>query len=212
MIRRAVLLADGPSDLPLANHIEQICLDGGWEVTIEPIDPRLLPNSVDRTVEGRFAFLVGQDIRFDVAFVHRDAEAQDPDHRRREIADAAVAAGVPCPVIPIVPVRMTEAWLLLDEEAIRHVAGRPSVKAQLDLPTVGEVERLSDPKQQLSEVLLAASGTSGRRRNQFIRDFGRHRGQLLARLDPAGPVSKLKAWQRMRADILSTFATLDRQV
>ena len=32
----------------------------------------------------------------------------------------------------IVPVRMTEAWLLLDESAIRRVAGRPHGDEPLD--------------------------------------------------------------------------------
>ena len=53
----------------------------------------------------------------DVLFVHRDAEGQAPDLRRKEIADALRFARVTH--IPVVPVRMTEAWLLADGAAIQ---------------------------------------------------------------------------------------------
>src|SRR5580658_2127460 len=48
----------------------------------------------------------------DVLFVHRDAEAQPPELRRQEIATAL--RQTPIRHIPVVPVRMTEAWLLAD--------------------------------------------------------------------------------------------------
>jgi hypothetical protein len=88
-MRRAVqgvFLADGPSDLPLAPHLERLCLDIGAEITLTPVDPRLLPKGVGRTVEGRLRYLVAQDARLDIAFVHRDSEAQDPALRVDEIA------------------------------------------------------------------------------------------------------------------------------
>src|SRR5579863_5402046 len=58
----------------------------------------------------------------DLLFVHRDAEAQAPQLRSAEI-NAAVEeiwrAGVaPIPHVCVVPVRMQEAWLLIDESAI----------------------------------------------------------------------------------------------
>jgi hypothetical protein len=36
--------------------------------------------------------------------------------------------------IPVVPVRMTEAWLLADEFAIRSAPGNPNGTQSLDLP------------------------------------------------------------------------------
>ncbi len=210
-MRRAVqgvLLADGPSDLPLASHLERLCLDSGAEVTLTPIDPRLLPRGVGRTVEGRLRYLVTQDIRLDIVFVHRDAEAQDPSLRVDEIAGGASAAGVACPVVPVVPVRMTEAWLLLDELAIRRVAGRPSGRTNLELPRVNAVERLADPKAALKDALLIASEERGRRRERVVRDFDRHRSLLLERLDTLGPVTQLVSWQRMVAAVASGLTQL----
>ena len=63
-----------------------------------------------------------------VLFVHRDAEAQPPALRREEIATAL--HGVSIGHIPVVPVRMTEAWLLADESAIRSAAGNPNGEPQ----------------------------------------------------------------------------------
>lgn len=124
MIHQGLFLADGPSDLPLARHLERLCADRGVRVTITPVDPRLLPNG-DKSVAGRLRFLVGEGSRPHLAFVHRDSENQQPTARWTEIHDGARSGGLTCPVVPVIPVRMTEAWLLLDEAAIRQVAGVP---------------------------------------------------------------------------------------
>jgi hypothetical protein len=92
---------------------------------------------------------------------------------------------------------MTEAWLLLDEQAIRQVAGNPNGRANLGLPTFREIERVADPKARLRECLLAASDATGRRRDMVRNRFPEHRRQLLQRLDPNGPVASLKAWQAL---------------
>ena len=204
---RGVFLADGPSDLPLGEHLSSLCVERGVELVLTSIDPHRVP-STGRSVEDRLRFLLKEGDGFDIAFVHRDAESAPPDNRRAEIAAGASAAGVEAPIVPIVPVRMTEAWLLLDEMEIRTVAGKPRSTTQLNLPHHREVERLSDPKARLADVLLAASCTQGRRREQFKRDFPRHRALLLRRLDLLGPVTKLTAWQRLQSDLDAALASL----
>jgi hypothetical protein len=207
MTYRGLLLSDGASDGPLARHLERIAADLGGDISLLWVDTRLA--NIGLTVAARMAFLVGLDANPDILFVHRDAEAQNPSWRFEEIASGATAAGVPWPVVPIVPIRMTEAWLLLDESAIRSVAGRPTGRAPLPLPTLREAERLADPKRRLMEVLLAASETSGRRGHQFKRDFDRHRALLIERLDTEGPVSRLSACNRTcRASVALTAAQL----
>jgi len=114
-------------------------------------------------------------------------------------------------VVPIVPIRMTEAWLLLDEEAIRMVAGRPSGVEPLGLPTASRVEAVADPKARLRSALEMACGPSGRRLRKFKRDFPAHRRQLLERLDRSGPVRKLSAWQALEADTARAMAFLRGQ-
>jgi hypothetical protein len=72
------------------------------------------------------------------------------------------------------------------------------------------VERIADPKGRLQDVLLRASETTGRRRQQFMRDFGRHRALLLAQIDQAGPIAGLAAWQHLRDDTQNALDAVDR--
>jgi len=204
---RGVFLADGPSDLPLGDHLLSLCVERDVELVLTSVDPHRVPTT-GRSVESRLRFLVKESDPFDIAFVHRDAEGEPPESRFEEITTAGSAAGVTAPLVPIVPVRMTEAWLLLDELEIRTVAGKPRSTTPLNLPSHREVERLADPKKKLAEVLLAASCTKGRRRDLFKRDFQRHRALLLSRLDRSGPVTKLKAWQRLQTDLDAALALL----
>lgn len=207
MTLRGLFLADGPSDLPLAAHLESLCAEHGREVEVTPIDPRTL-RAPSRTVKDRLRFLLHQDADPDLVFVHRDAEARDPAERIAEVRDGAASAGVDAAkVVPVVPVRMTEAWLLLDEAEIRRVAGRPGSTNRLNLPRLAGIESLADPKERLRDVLLEAAEPRGRRRReQFLRDFGRHRRLLLQRLDLHGPINELDAWCRLKQDIADVLA------
>jgi hypothetical protein len=101
----------------------------------------------------------------DVLFVHRDAEAQAADLRREEIANALCLMLVRH--IPVVPVRMTEAWLLSDERAIRRAAGNPNGTDDLKLPDLRRLEDVTDPKRVLHEALTRACGLNIRRRSRL---------------------------------------------
>ncbi len=68
---------------------------------------------------------------------------------------------------------MTEAWLLIDEGAIRRAADNPSGTAALDLPEIDRLEEVPDPKEILHRSLLAASEKRGRRRDSFRRSLAR---------------------------------------
>ena len=111
----------------------------------------------------------------DVLVVHRDAEGQEPGTREKEIREAVAALKGPHRTAIVVPVRMTEAWLLTDEVAIRVAAGFPRGGAQLGLPKVAELERLADPKERLHQALRVASGSKGRRLKLFSSERAVHR-------------------------------------
>lgn len=100
-------------------------------------------------------------------------------------------------LVPIIPVRMTEAWLLLDELAIRTVAGNPGGRTALSLPKHHEVERVHDPKSLLRQALLDAASVTGRRRVRLDNRFSENRRQLLERLDPHGSVTQLSSWSSL---------------
>jgi hypothetical protein len=105
----------------------------------------------------------------DLLFVHRDAEGVPATQRLREIAEAMCCYDQR--YVPVVPVRMTEAWLLSDERAIRRAAGNQRGSHQLGLPERRRWEGRPDPKTDLARALRAASGKTKRRqsRDEFSR-------------------------------------------
>ncbi len=138
----------------------------------------------------------------DVLFVHRDAEKQDPQLRYEEITAAVTALQLPGTKIPhvcIVPIRMTEAWLLTDEGAIRKAAGRPNSTDPLVLPKLTRLESLPDPKATLHQLLREASGKKGRRLASFdVRDAA----ALVSDCTPSfAPLRQLGAFARLEADL-----------
>ena len=102
----------------------------------------------------------------DLLFVHRDSDAASPQQRKQEIQAAYEESRLSSPsMVIVIPVRMTEAWLLLDEDAIRRAARNPNGKEPLELPR--EPDQIPNPKDVLGELLKQASGLAGRRRKRF---------------------------------------------
>ncbi|MCO6009681.1 hypothetical protein NE236_32390 [Actinoallomurus purpureus] len=196
-----LFVSEGTSDLPLADIVETLFVDRGVPVRLSKPDFTLL-RKVPKDVESRLRAgmeLLGSPV--DVIVVHRDADRDGYDARRAEVFGAMHAAGVQAHAVLVIPIRMTEAWLLLDEMAIRQVAGNPRGREGLGLPARGKVETCPDPKQVLLLSLLNATGATGRRRERVAKRFTEHRRQLLQRLDRHGPVSELSGWKKMAADL-----------
>jgi hypothetical protein len=62
---------------------------------------------------------------------------------------------------------MQEAWLLIDETALRKAADNPNGRQRLSLPRLSTLEQLTDPKDTLYGLLRTASGLSGKRAKKF---------------------------------------------
>lgn len=110
--------------------------------------------------------------------------------------------------VALVPVQELEAWLLLEEAAIRRVAENPAGKMPLKLPSPTMVEKIARPKEKLDEAIILASELTGRRREKFVSRLSEKRAVLIRRLDPSGPVSQVPAWQRLQADLRALVADL----
>jgi hypothetical protein len=110
----------------------------------------------------------------DLLFVHRDAEGQGLETRKCEIHEAVTRCVPPLaiPCIPVIPVRMTEAWFLFDEAAIRRAAQKPRGTAQLSIPDAWD--RIPNPKETLFEALRTASERTGRDLKKFAPHQARH--------------------------------------
>lgn len=182
------LIREGTSDDGLVAHIRTLILKFGATSALGA------PREYKGTTEERIANVLKEDNVVDLIFVHRDADAQDPSPRKREIVAAATSLGVEDKVVPVIPVQELEAWLLADESAIREVAGRPKGKTPLHLPAPSRIEATKSPKEVLQEACLKATDATGRRRQRHERNLSRMRATLLERLEHDGPVTQLASW------------------
>lgn len=148
------------------------------------------------------------DFPCDLLFVHRDAEGETPSQRQAEI-DSAWSACVAGPrwaatrLVSVIPVRMTEAWLLFDEAAIRAAAGNPNGKMPLNLPPLAQLEQQKDPKERLFETLKKASGLSASRLKRFAPEAHRHRVTELT--EDFSPLRILPSFARLEAQMRAVF-------
>ncbi|CAB1057916.1 hypothetical protein D1BOALGB6SA_2672 [Olavius sp. associated proteobacterium Delta 1] len=199
---RYTLISDGSSDRALLPILTWVLRQRGEVNRIQPewADLRRLPRPPD-TLQDRI--LIAIDLfPCDLLFVHRDAEREDPEHRYEEIRNAlkeASVQGFQTPAVCVVPVKMTEAWLLFDEPSIRQASGNPNGKNPLNLPDLNRIELIPDPKKRLSDILRMASGLSGRRLKTFNMPGSQIR--ITDLIEDFSPLRNLRAFQRLEEDI-----------
>ncbi|WP_219465905.1 DUF4276 family protein [Nonomuraea rhizosphaerae] len=123
-----------------------------------------------------------------VLFVHND-------HRERRKAESVLGL-LTVPVVGLIPVKETEAWLLADRQVWSGLKGsdlRP-------LPhSPAEVERIADPKQVLDRVTA--------RQSCSIRDHFEYIGRNID-LDVLGQVPAYAAWVAETANVLKGLGFL----
>jgi hypothetical protein len=90
-------------------------------------------------------------------------------HARRvdEIESAVAGINLSSALVPVVPVRMQEAWLLIDVQSLRTAAGNPNGRVSLQMPPIDDLESIANPKALLHGLLLEASELTGRRRQKL---------------------------------------------
>lgn len=194
------LLADGSSDRVLVSilgwmlaqkHPDHLWTGIRAELDRLPRPPADLAGRIQATIE----YFPG-----DVIFVHRDAERESRDIRLREISDSiattALAGGK---WVPVIPVRMTEAWLLISEKAIREASGNPDGRVNLRLPPIREIEGIPDPKHLLRQLLLEAAEVTGRRRKKF--HFPERRASIPDFIDDWSELLKLPSASKLYEDV-----------
>ena len=188
---RYVLLGDGGRDAALLPVIHWTLRDAMPEIAVEEPIFRKRRGAID-TAMSEAIDRYGPDI----LFVHRDSERVPLAARRAEIPDAGGR------IVRVVPVRMTEAWLLTDEAAIRRAAGNPNGRQPLDLPRLERLEDVPDPKRLLAAALLAASGFSGgRRRKQFQRDEAAGAGRVASFVASFAELRRLSAFRAFEDEL-----------
>jgi hypothetical protein len=205
-----LLLCEGTSDMPLAQVIEKLVVRSGANpVTGIPRASERGLRSTEDKLEHLLEIIRSLDLEqqsLDFVVVHCDADSKDPEMRIAKIRDALIEKGIIG--IPVVPVQMTEAWLLTDADAIRTVVGRPSKQTDLQLPAISRIEHTHDPKRTLFNALREASDTTGRDRKKLNSNLGEYRRRLLQRIDIDGEVNRLSSWKRMVEDVESIVHTV----
>lgn len=189
------LLREGSSDDGLIPHLRQLIVRAGADEALGT------SRTYGGTIENKLRALSTEAGSVDLIFIHRDSDGPGAEQRHDEIAKGVQQTLPKAPYVAVVPVQELEAWLLLDESAIRTVVGRPKDRTPLNLPAVKTIETTSQPKELLEQACLLASGKSGRRRLKDKAMFSQRRRVLLERLDPDGPICHLPAWRRLEKDI-----------
>ncbi|MCY7275921.1 MAG: hypothetical protein LH702_19840 [Phormidesmis sp. CAN_BIN44] len=199
---RYTLLSDGSSDKALISildwllqtHLNNLAIQSQWA------DLRRVEKSLRDTFEKR----IGLSLELypcELLFIHRDAERDSHEVRVNEIRTALtqVASFVSVPTVCVVPVRMTEAWLLFDTSALRKAASNPNGSITLQLPDIRKLEHEPDPKRVLHEILRQASDLSSRRLKRFSANDCTHRVSEL--INDFSPLRILPAFVALESEL-----------
>lgn len=194
---RYTLVGEGSSDALLLHLIDWLwkqraCLSPTGEF-FNPKKLRFLPLSLREKIRTALDLYP-----CDVLFVHRDADNASIEEREAEILRAVDGIDSP-PLVCVVPVRETEAWLLFDEQSIRMAAGNPNGTESLSLPPLKRCEAISDPKQTLFDALRKACGLRGRKYKGFSPERARLRTAEL--IQDFSPLRELPAFARLEKEM-----------
>ncbi|NNG25115.1 hypothetical protein [Telluria aromaticivorans] len=196
-IFRYTLLADGTSDevlMPILSwligqHFPAVRSVGAFAKNFGKVG-----NDLDSRIRAAL-----QNFPCDLLIVHRDAETMSHEQRIAEVD--VVMRGFSVKYAPLIPVRMTEAWLLADEQAIRFAAGNAGGNHRLDIPRRDKWESLPDPKLTLLTALKTASGKTGRALDKFNPQKARH--LITPRSGSFESLRGLKAFDAFEANLVA---------
>jgi hypothetical protein len=142
----------------------------------------------------------------ELLLVHRDAERIPLGTRLREVESAVRT--VAKQHVAVVPVRMTEAWFLHDEAAIRRASGNPNGMVALSLPTPASVEHDVDPKSTLQNALVRAAELNAERSKKKKAEFPQMRARTAELIADFAPLKGTPAFQSFLSALESALRTL----
>ncbi len=116
---------------------------------------------------------------FHVICIHCDADAPTLENGMRNkfnpMFDAVRKAdeGICKNLVPVIPVQMTEAWMLADTELLKNKIGTQKSENELGLPMKANlIENINDPKATIVNALkIAYADQPKRRRKRDIADL-----------------------------------------
>lgn len=200
---RFLFIAEGSSDLNLAAHIESLFIEqGAQEASAVKIDFTQLKNPPGRSIKEKVDAAIKLEPNIDAIVIHRDADAIGTEAREKEISEQTSHISNHYKIIPFIPKREMESWLILDEYKIKKAVENSKSKRDLQLPTPLTVESISHPKEFLEEKLIEASELKGRKLDAFKRKINQKRAFLAQNLQVDDIVSQVPSHSRLRDKIL----------
>jgi hypothetical protein len=211
------LYAEGPTDdrfLPviIQRTAEYILLQYD-RFEIEVLEPIVIRKHPDISHRDESILRAAHDaFGYNTLIVHADADGPTRDeafHYRFEPGNRLVQActeKVCKNILPVIPVRMIEAWMLADMDQFRKALGTKIRQQELDLhPKAKHVELYHDPKAVIDSII-----------QQMYPDkpqyWGRVRGQLYADLAPMIRLNRLNdvpAYQQFVYDLTDTLKAIN---
>lgn len=216
------LYAEGHADegfLPVViqRTAEQILAQRGRAV-VDVLEPISLNHTIDRQfttrvermleaarrASGYHALIVHADADYptrDRALLERFIPGQTRVHQARQAQESVCEH-----LVPIIPVQMTEAWMLADPDALREVIGVNLTTNAIGAPMhPHQVESDPDPKQTLNAVIEKALAQRARRRRRIAL---RSIYEPLARQISLARLIGVPAYQQFVADLTQTLVAL----
>ena len=162
------LIADGTSDRALIPLLKLLLK----EHLLLPFEELQLIKGEQNDLASKVRYALDK-FSLDILFIHRDTENKPWEDREAEIRRAVPDDRLDL-VVFVIPVKMTEAWLLTDAAAIRRAVGNSNSKVDLELPTIKKIESCS-AKEVLFKALINAKEHGAQRRRTFKPDQYRYR-------------------------------------
>ena len=186
------VVADGGTDRVLVPIIQ-------WAIHRLDPDVDILEPEFEKRIGGVSKFFEEYQPSTMLVFAHRDAENFALEERIREFDQVALDK-----VVPVIPVRMSESWLLFDGPAIARAADSPS--SDVPVPKPKEIERIAQPKVMLEKLLFEAAGSpAGRRGKNFKRSMVDRRVNLASLISDYSPLESLDAFVQFQRSLAEAY-------
>jgi hypothetical protein len=137
---------------------------------VDVLEPFVIPVDSDKKSRAERILAAAQQTQgYHGLIVHADADSATRERALQERIqpgkDLVLANGLDHCLIPLIPVRMTEAWMLADPQALLDVIGTNMSVTDLGLPAQSRLlESDTTPKRTLERVVQVAVGQRRRRR------------------------------------------------
>lgn len=185
--------------------------------SIEVYEPEELTEKNGATYKDQILDLSIKYNYFHVICIHRDSDSPTIDKTLQLIINPAFESvqrhhGDNCKnLVPIIPVQMTEAWMLADTELLRNKIGTKLTSAQLGLPNrINQIESISDPKYVINSAIRIAQShsTKRRRHNLSISNLYSPISQEIS----IGHLEKLSSFLHFKEGVRESFKRLNYHI